>query len=614
MRPYQEEYIANLEEIAALTAGRKPEDGSLEAYRARLDREERRQLELVDRSMELLRGELFPLLDHLPDAGEEALEELGEFAARLLGGLDLPLFCLIHQALLSLARQRGDRDGIIRELYWMGIGRYARCGRMVGLELDVMEPLFAQMRLCFAEAAAHIKYFGEIESDDTRGYILRALANRALGQFHSVGERVRLLKETMEVFRDPFYRSIAPALPWDRFVLQAHRLMASGISYGRDGAMSPQDVADIMESVYIVYHQQLQAEKEGGRLERRTAFQYCAIEHYCGLGSMSVLLGKMEHLMDGADPADYSPEGMYAVISLPAFYCQYFQEHPELLRGREAYVEELNRRALAYVRSFPEEAENGSLFLYVCQLAYTYVETAQGTPYGVFLQTLLIRFAPEVYLHSQSVAQAAETLSGIILAEEPGFFDDIPQIRAIADPEEKRRAVLRLARECGLFHDAGKLNFTDLYTHTGRQWLEEEYELSRLHTISGEALLSARPSTRHCAAAALGHHAWYDGSDRSYPASYRRLECPERQMVDIISLTDWLETIVYTSRLYTGSAQSFRQAVEKALALEGRRFSPMLMERLRIEDTAQQLQLALEEGRRRAAARMYAGVGADLGG
>ena len=101
MRPYQKEYIANLEEIAALTAGRKPEDGSLEAYRARLDREERRQLELVDRSMELLRGELFPLLDHLPDAGEEALEELGEFAARLLGGLDLPLFCLIHQALMS---------------------------------------------------------------------------------------------------------------------------------------------------------------------------------------------------------------------------------------------------------------------------------------------------------------------------------------------------------------------------------------------------------------------------------------------------------------------------------------------------------------------------------
>ena len=84
MRPYQEEYIANLEEIAALTAGRKPEDGSLEAYRARLDREERRQLELVDRSMELLRGELFPLLDHLPDADGETLVELGRFGSPLL--------------------------------------------------------------------------------------------------------------------------------------------------------------------------------------------------------------------------------------------------------------------------------------------------------------------------------------------------------------------------------------------------------------------------------------------------------------------------------------------------------------------------------------------------
>ena len=164
-----------------------------------------------------------------------------------------------------------------------------------------------------------------------------------------------------------------------------------------------------------------------------------------------------------------------------------------------------------------------------------------------------------------------------------------------------------------MFHDVGKINFMNLYARTARQWFDEEYEMARLHAPAGNSLLAARPSTSRYAPAALGHHVWYDGS-RGYPAAYRRLECPERQMVDIVSLTDWLETIVYTSRLYTGSAQPFLEAVEKALALEGRRFSPMLMERLRIEDTAGQLRLALEEGRRRATARMYAGAEADLDG
>ena len=204
--------------------------------------------------------------------------------------------------------------------------------------------------------------------------------------------------------------------------------------------------------------------------------------------------------------------------------------------------------------------------------------------------------------------------SEILLAEEPGFFDDIDDIRVIADPAEKRREVLRFARGCGMFHDVGRLNLTGLYAHAGRHWLEEEYELSRLHTVSGEAMLAARPSTRRYASAALGHHAWYGGGERSYPDSYQRLACPERQMVDIISLLDWLENIVYSSHLFMGTAQTFCQAAENAVFLEGRRFSPVLIERLRIPETAEQLRLALERGRRLALERMYTGAGAAVQG
>lgn len=158
---------------------------------------------------------------------------------------------------------------------------------------------------------------------------------------------------------------------------------------------------------------------------------------------------------------------------------------------------------------------------------------------------------------------------------------------------------------CGLLHDVGKISFLELYTRTARQWFAEEYEVTRLHTVSGHLLLSERASTRRFAPVALGHHAWYDGSCHGYPETYRRLECPCRQMVDVIGLVDWLENISHSAQAYTGLEKSFDDAVEEAVSLEGRRFSPMLTARLRDRHVVRLIRTAFEEGRREACRRMY---------
>ena len=410
MEPYQEEYIANLREIAALSPRRQPSEGTLADYTDRLRRDRARQKQLAARNMALLRENLFPVLDNLPEAGPQETEDLRQFAAALIQGrieLDAILYCQIHQSLLGLARHRRDRDGIIRELYSLGIGRYAQCSKLVGLDLSVSAPYTSQMRLCFVEAAAYLKYFDEIQDPDTRGYILRSLANTALGQFRVTSERVRLIKNALQIMQDPAYREREPSLPWDRFVRQTHRLMTASISFSRETAMTAQDVADIMESVYAVYDLHAQAE---GAMAARPAFHYYAIEYYCGLDSMEGLLSKTERLLNSADLTDFSVEGMYAVISLTAFYCQYLQEYPEMLAGREEIVEEQYRRVMRYTESFPPSQESESLLLYLRQLSYTYVETSRSLPYGLFLQKLIFRFAPEIYLHSQAVGAAAAAL------------------------------------------------------------------------------------------------------------------------------------------------------------------------------------------------------------
>lgn len=608
MQPYQDEYIANLKEIAVLTSRQKPGESSFEEYLAKLLQNRERAQQLSRRNMELLRGSLFPVLDHLYESGDKVLKELQEFAGRLLSGreeLDTGLYCQIHQALLRHARMRKNREQTIEELYWLGIGRNNLCAKLVGLEVAEIEKYTSQMRLCFIEAAAYLKYYDEIEDTQTRGYILRSLANRSLGQFKNPHEKIRLTKQTLKILQDKDYQEKEPDLPWDRYIYMTHQQMTANISHSKNNSMTHQDIADVMESAYIVYQRRLQeAEERNERPPIRFAFSYHAINYYCGLYSLDKLLTQMENLMNAADASDFSTESMYGLISLPAFYCQYLTEYPDKIPARKAYIENLYQRILDYVEIFPQASGNESLFFYLRQLSTTFLETKDSVSYKDFIRKLLIRFAPDIYVHSYVVGKTAVTLCDIIYEEEPDFFDDIDFIREISKPSQKRKAILDYAMECGLFHDAGKLNFINLYSQSGRQWFEDEYEIAHLHTIVGRKCLEARASTCRFAEIAHGHHSWYDGS-HGYPDSYHRLDCPLRQMVDVIGLSDWFDNVIYTNRIFTGVKMTFEEAVDTAISLEGKRFSPLLTSRLSDKKITGRLSCVLSDARLEAYRQIY---------
>lgn len=609
MRLYQEQYLANMERIAGLTTQEGESEATPEEFAARLEREEQEKREIVGENMALLRQELFPALDSAAALDEAARQELRDFAAGLLkvpGEPDATLFCQIHQVLLGLARYWRDLDAEIQELYWLGIGRHAISTRLVGLDFAVVEPYTQQMRRRFSEAASYLKDFAHIEDSETRGYILRSLANTALGQFPSVSQRVQLIKSALQIMQDPEYRRIAPELPWDKFVQQTHRLMTASISYCKEAAMSPQDVADIMESVYIVYHEHDQAVRtQEEQRDLRHAFHYDAIEYYCGMDSLTGLLTKMERLMSSASADDFSNGGMYAAISLPAFYSQYLGYYPELIAGREPYLAGLYRRVLRYMDGIPPGERRDTLFFYLRQLSYTFVETPHGVPFSEFLHRMMSRFAPEIYVHSQMVGRAAAALCGRIFDKEPAFFDGVASVAAAGGREAKREELARFALECGALHDVGKVNFVGLYSGRGRQWFEEEYQMSRLHPVTGSTLLTTRPSTRCYADVALGHHAWYNHS-KGYPSAYRREACPARRLVDVIALVDWLENATHSAQCCTGISLTLEEAVAKALELEGTRFAPRVVGCLRQEGVPELLWEAFAQGKREAYGQMYA--------
>lgn len=608
MQPYQEEYIANLKAIAVLAARKAPDCPSFEAYCGTMLENRALIMAKINRNIELLRQGVFSLFDRLFEASPEELAELEEFAGQLLNSkdeLDSGLFCQIYQALLNRARHDRDRNAVIRCLYWLGIGRHNMCSKMVGLAWPDIEYYMSQMRLCFAEAAAYLKYYDTIDDVETKGYILRSRANTALGQFKSASAKIRATKQTLQILQDEELQQKTPELPWDRYIYMTHQQMAASISYNRENDMTPQDVTTIMESAHIVHKRRIQEaiiKKEAPPV--RSAFSCYAIEYYCGLLTLEELLGRMEELMDLADTSSFSMEAMYTIVSLPAIYCQYLREYPEQLSGREKYLESLYRKIIAYTEAFPAGEANEHIFYFLRQLSTTFIETAHSISYGEFQQVMLLHFAPDIYVHSQVVGKTAATFCGIILNEEPAFFDDIDYIRKISDPDAKRQAVLELAMNSGVFHDVGKINFIKLFTRTARQWFAEEYEITHLHTVVGSARLKACASTRRFAPAALGHHSWYDGS-RGYPESYRRLECPERQMVDVIGLIDWMDNSMTYAWLYGHVKKSFDEVIQNAIDLEGKRFSPLLTTRLRDQSVTDALRQAFEAARQEAYRQLY---------
>lgn len=608
MLPYQQEYIDNINKISELNKCYQSDDVSFDEYCSKIKENKKIVEKIVQRNMRILKEELFPLLDDMFKADKKDIDDIFEFANSLLNTreeLDVGLYSQIHNALLGYMRQIRDRNGTIRELYHMGIGYYNIYQKTVILEPKDNERYNTQMRLYFTEAAAYLKYYDEIEDDETKGFILRSRANMALGRFKSVTEKNAMVKRSLMILQDKEYQRKAPSLPWDKFIYLSHRQMTANISYGDENSMSPEDVADIMESAHIVYDKRKkEADEKKESVPIQTQFNHYAIEYYCGIHTLDELLTEIERIMDSVDINDYSPNGVYGMIALTAFYYQYLNKNPQLISSRLEYLEELNKRIWDYVAAFPEPAHNENLFISLSKLSYTYIETKNGISYKQFILKALMCFAPEVYSHSYAVGMAAGELCKLLVTDDPVFFDDIEEIRKIVNYEEKCKKIQTFAMECGLMHDIGKLSLFSLYSNTSRQWLREEFELANLHTTAGKVCLEKRESTKKFADVALGHHRWYDGVE-GYPEDYKRLDSPYRQMIDVIAVIDWIDNVTDASRLYNGIAKTYDEAVQNVIEYEGKRFSPLLTARFREKNIADHIRESLEKGRREAYRSMF---------
>ena len=557
MQPWQEEYIANSRELLGLR------DWAGSACTADPARSAARADQLVQRNSALLSDLFFPALDALPTADQESINDLNAFADALLDwktNLDPGVYVALHEALLRLYRLRRDRNSIIRELYKLGMGLYYQ-RRMLLCAEDKLGSSFAfENELVFSEAASYFRYFSDIEDEETRGYILRSLANIALC-VRNHRRKINISARMLQILRDPEIRSLAPNLPWERFLRSTHQQMsANRVSLSR-GDLTKEELSAVLDSCYEVF----KPEQASSNPSVRWLWPYYEMEYTCGYVSLDVTLSRLSRLVLQTPWNQYDMSGLYANVQLVFHYARLIQDQPSLQEDpkRIAFLDQAYRRMEKHLMTFPPEAYDDHFHYTLMLPLCNYVEVSGVSPYRDLVAHLMMRFFGAEYLQGRLCGDLMEMICETLLDRDPAFFDDLP----LAQPPgaSRRDSVLSLARDAGLLHDLGLVAMNTL--RRPRSLLESEYKITLLHPSLGRDLLRKRASTRMIADVAWGHHTWYNGMSPGYPSDYERTASPVRQITDTAALASFL------MEEYRGDLSSLlRQVFDE----EGRRFSPLI--------------------------------------
>lgn len=605
MQQYQEQYSDNTRKINKLLNNHiEPESKPEDFYRQKLED----HMEIVwcrEENMGILREKLIPLLDDILNAGQEDIEALVEFADALMKKqLDNGLQYQICNALVAYARMKKDRNLLIKELYLTAMAAY-NFQRMAGGA--VADKFRWKMHMLFGEAAGYIRYYDEIENTETRGYIHRAMGNLALGYAGNDTETVRkkmgVLRRSLQVLNDPAYHKKTPDLPWDLFIYKSHQERTTLLGFLRSGEATVEDIKEVMESAQFVYDRQVKNAREKGiPLEPQWEYAYYAASYHSGIHTLADFLQNIEKVYAATSSTDYSQQGMYGNVYIPAVYSEYMKTDEKLSEKKKPVVLMMYRRLVQYVKQVPSSMFNDALFFYIRCSLDTYIEYPGEYSFRDFIEEMVACRQPETYVHSLMVAKISQAILHRVLEREPGLLLGVRGYDSKEALLEHREELDSFLYECGILHDIGKMKLLDLYDIQNRSWIAEEEEMHHLHTIRGYDILKRWDSTKDYAIAALGHHSSYNGQG-GYPDKYHREETADAALVDILCIADYIDRKSNVIGNYQGKVSSVEEIFDRIKKESGTLLAPCFVDAAL--EIRQEIRSILESGREEAYRKAY---------
>lgn len=580
MNEYETIYLDNTKKIMDLVSIQPAASKNAEAFYA--DSRERTLAlrPLVRQNMSVLRDFLIPFLDDILTASPEAVAGLAAFDDALMAltkQADNGIHYQINSALVIYARQKKDRPLLIRSLYHSAMALYHYNNI---LRLTDPSRFRWKMRMLFGEAAGYIRYYDEIDDATARGYIHRSMSNLALC-YDSITEaepKLAVLSRALKILQDPVYQQKTPSLPWKLYITKTHQERTTLLGHLRAANASPVQMRAVMESAeYVHYEQQQMAQEKNIPMQPQWLYAYYAACYHCGFYTLAKLFESLEQLYISFSQTDYSQQGMYANLFLPALYTEYVRKDPRHITNKAPIMQLIYRRTLQYVRNAPVGVNTEFLYSYLRPLMVNFIEYPSGISLKEFAHEFIMGRHLGTCIHSISVAHLASFLFDRALAKQPEILVGLCKTRTVEELFSRREELSSYVYDCGMLHDIGKLFFLQLFTLPNRQWLSVEAEICESHAVQGYRLLLAAPSTEKFAAVAFGHHRYYNEKG-GYPKEFSRAQCQDTTAVDLAAIADFIEYRGNETGNAFREAIPFDQIFERLSQGRGTRFSPAFVD------------------------------------
>ena len=576
MQELMERYLANVARCALLnrpTFAPELSDGEL-LERIRQNAREVHELILQNNS---LLDKL--LLDRDPGAlTDEEISELGEFADKLFlynHSIDDGTAFRIHRLLLEAATKRGDRDMRIRELYYVGITLHYM--KVCCNDLDIYALLDA-VGAAFTAAAEYMAEYEEIENPQTRGFIVRSMANRKLGLARTSEdwpEFDRLFNETMDVIMSPKYRAMDPELPWEAFEYSMHADRAGLIELLRSFD-DPDCVQKVLISARHIYEHTEEHERNNDRFTSSSVtYIYAAARYHAGEITLQELLSTLYALYERADWSDYSDRGLVFNVNLPCFIQHYMGRLP---REESAVWREKQREVFAKVSEYLSRMNaNEYMFLLNNNVQEIVSLRAQGDEsFRKHKLEYILSCHRPTYVHSHVVAWLSGQLAYRMAEVSPASLVGLLGTEDEAAVRARAREIAHHAYECGLYHDMGKNMLLSAVSMYHRRLIDLEFNNIMLHPLLGARLLGLCDADKDAQQAALYHHLYYDGT-AGYPLDCGPCDPTARPLVGIVAAADSLDAGTDNVGRCYAAVKTFDMLVAELRAGSGTRYDPAVV-------------------------------------
>ena len=609
LRDELKEYVDKISEIRVLSAVRMDKVAGAGAYAMKLRSDYQKIGELGERCRRILEETLYPLIrtkEHMP---EEAMFALQEFCDELLepaSGEELDLFLLfeVSERLLKEFAFRDQFDGYAKQLNMHISVCYANVNRTARLTVNrELCTFFRDKGLLAAMIAREILYdrerFASL-STTAKTYILRACRfySALYDTFFSEPEtnvaRYQALIDAYKVSADPFYLEQTPDYPWELHRCRCLEHMGQLTERGDRWLFTKEQCKEIYGWLGEL---KAQWERDSGKVS-----QVIPEVHYLLiLLRNAYFAGEMEKktyqeaLLKLYEQYADNQYDMYAVqhnLLIPTEYLLTLQgEH--ISAREETTIRILYDRVIDYIL----KSVNMDAFNYLQEYLMGFLESFLEIPGVMTFEEMglycLAALHPPTYVHTLQVAEISRCLMEHLGRRFPGV---LMEAYGYAGADAVFSDLPRLISE--IYHDAlcfdfGKLTMVDSIFTYGRELLDHERKIIKLHPQVGADMLSRYSSTRKRAALAECHHVWYDRAD-GYPDTAGEADAVRNGILaaadSIDAATDPIGRSYQKPKTLSGVCAEITKGA-------GTRYAPFLKALLAEEAVQEDLSYLLEEGR-----------------